>query len=517
MRLALLALTALVLAGCSPKPGVRACLLPPSGPPVGGRFEASHRDFQLPVVTYTKGHKAPRNFGFYADLAVRPDGRIACYSTDERLTPQRRAALAGLANVRYRPFLKNGRAVAVSAFTTIYEQRLPARHVPPPQGAPETFAIRLARGGGCFGACPVYRVSISGDGRAIYDGQANVLFAGHHETQVSPQDIDRLRNAVTGADIWSLDDAYVVAHPAEAASDTISVTMGGQTKTIRDHLGDRVGMPLAARQLEDLVDEVSGARSFVRGDATTADRLVAEHYDFTSHEANDALARLSGTAPLPVVATFLDHGADATIALKMGAGAGRSDVFELAASHMTSVDDQILCTVEHDASGSGNARLFMTIAARAPKGCKASDDLTATFVAPEEYNEIFDGEYCPRHDTVPYCFRPDRYTIVQYLLAHGADVYAPIYDKSFVYTAVGDTRIRQLFIDRGFDPNRLQPDGSHILLEDYSEDTALFDLDHGADPAVKSADGEDFAARARAAGWWRVQWWLWQHGGRRKA
>lgn len=510
MRIALLALAALLLSACSPKPGVRACLLPSMLPFTPGA-EAGHRAFAAPVLTYAAGETRPKPFGYKVGLDVAADGRIACYRVGvQTLSPKRRSIFAGLTEARYRPFVKDGKPVPVTVILPVYEQRAPARHVPPPQGAPETFAITLQRGG-CFGACPAYEVTIHGDGRAVYNGQNHTLFEGHHESRVSAADMDRLREAVAAADVWSLDDSYW-STVTDSAPYRLSISLGGTTKTIEDYVGDQVGIPLAVRQLEGLVDEISGARAFVHGDATTADRLAAEHYDFTSAEAAKALLRLSATAPAPVITTFLDHGADPEAALEGAAESGRADIFALAAARVKAIDDQMLCALQTRAAGSGNAALFMSIAARSAKGCDTSGDLTELYSYHRGPVDPMSGQTCPAGDGI--CYREDRSAIARYLLDHGADPFAASVYGGFAYTQVEDLRIRQMFLDKGFDLNRRTASGGYVLTDDTIENEALFDLDHGADPAVKNAGGETFADHARSFGWWRVRFWLWRHGGK---
>ena len=52
------------------------------------------------------------------------------------------------------------------------------------QTPPNDTKIMLERWG-CFGTCPVYKLSISGDGSVVYQGKAYVSSRGVHKGRVS--------------------------------------------------------------------------------------------------------------------------------------------------------------------------------------------------------------------------------------------------------------------------------------------------------------------------------------------
>jgi hypothetical protein len=96
------------------------------------------------------------------------------------------------------------------------------------QADPNPVLISLSRTA-CFGFCPDYTVTISGDGQVTY----------------------------VGRNFESLGNIYR-APITDIPTQSIALTRNGHTKTVVDYGGTSVGMPPAVRELETEIDRVAG-------------------------------------------------------------------------------------------------------------------------------------------------------------------------------------------------------------------------------------------------------------------
>ncbi len=115
----------------------------------------------------------------------------------------------------------------------------------------------------CYGECPVYQVSIAGDGTVEFAGKRFVAHLGLATAQVPSQRVDTLLRALEAGGYFGFADLYVAESPAcgyyaaDAPTVITSVTAGGRTKTIRHDYGC-AGAPAGLVRLERLIDEVAG-------------------------------------------------------------------------------------------------------------------------------------------------------------------------------------------------------------------------------------------------------------------
>src|SRR5262245_18752838 len=122
-----------------------------------------------------------------------------------------------------------------------------------PQTVPDDFTITLARTS-CFGACPVYAVSIDAKGSVRYEGKKFVRVTGVQSDQIPVSRVAELLATVDRIRFFDLDDRYQVIRNADGTTTMVTdlpttfvtVTRGGQTKSIEDY----VGAPESLKQLE---------------------------------------------------------------------------------------------------------------------------------------------------------------------------------------------------------------------------------------------------------------------------
>jgi hypothetical protein len=156
-----------------------------------------------------------------------------------------------------------------------------------------TVVIRLERDA-CFGTCPVYSVELRGTGDAIYEGGCFTMVPGRRTERIDPRVIAELMEQFRKADFWSLQPAYR-AQITDSPTNRVTLTIGGQTKTVEDYVGKMVGMPPEVTALEDAIDRATGSARWTVSDEPTLQKLEAEGLRFDSREGARmlALARLN--------------------------------------------------------------------------------------------------------------------------------------------------------------------------------------------------------------------------------
>ena len=125
----------------------------------------------------------------------------------------------------------------------------------------QDLEIRLARGA-CFGFCPVYTVTITGEGAVRYEGRNHVDAVGVRTATIPAADVARLVARFDEVGFDRLQDAYR-SQATDLPTFTISITRNGHTKTVVDYGGVSAGMPRAVRDLEDEIDRVAGTAQWV--------------------------------------------------------------------------------------------------------------------------------------------------------------------------------------------------------------------------------------------------------------
>ena len=186
----------------------------------------------------------------------------------------------------------------------------PKRKVPFPKGSIDSVRISLDRTE-CYGSCPSYTIELMGDGSASYEGRSFVLVAGHHSYDVPKDDVECLLTHFRKASFWSLADKYV-ADITDGPTYTISLTIGGQTKTIVDYFGRAVGMPATITALEEEIDRIGGVDRWVKATDDTIPSLQKEGFDFHSQAAATMLANSVYEAPDDFIFALMEAGAPVT-------------------------------------------------------------------------------------------------------------------------------------------------------------------------------------------------------------
>ena len=110
----------------------------------------------------------------------------------------------------------------------------------------------------CFGACPMYTLSIFEDGTVVYEGENFVTVEGEQITQIEPETVELMLQAFEDAGYFEWDEAYDSRTISDLPTMITSVTKGDKTHQITRYAGDS-SAPLALPYLEQWIDEMTNS------------------------------------------------------------------------------------------------------------------------------------------------------------------------------------------------------------------------------------------------------------------
>ena len=171
--------------------------------------------------------------------------------------------------------------------------------------------IRLERTS-CFGECPVYTVTVNGEGEVTYDGVRAVRVRGIQTRRVPLARVSSLLDMAERIGFFDLADKYPVPDrdgtvPVidDLSTVFVSITRDGRSKRIED----LVGAPERLKELERQIDDVAGTRRWIRVDTPTLQQLVRDGA-VTVNERAALLRQALEHDELDVVKGLIDIGTD---------------------------------------------------------------------------------------------------------------------------------------------------------------------------------------------------------------
>ena len=129
----------------------------------------------------------------------------------------------------------------------------------PDSGPPEDLTdieITLERLG-CFGTCPIYSVTIDGNGTVTYDGTRFVKTLGMQTYQIPQDSVEKLVELVYQKNYFSLNERYE-ARATDLPTIITTVRVGNETKTVENYGG---AGPERLSEVERAIDELSDSES----------------------------------------------------------------------------------------------------------------------------------------------------------------------------------------------------------------------------------------------------------------
>lgn len=162
-----------------------------------------------------------------------------------------------------------GEAVTATATSTFLPLVTGTANAP---GAPadlSSLEIYMEKSG-CEGPCPVYSVTVHGDGRVVYQGRTCVNVIGEQTGQIAPDQVRALAAAFYQRDFFALQDTYI-EDIQDIPATLIRFTLQDHTKQVIKQVYDPEQAPAALADLEAAIDETANTAQWVLEDGIAPD------------------------------------------------------------------------------------------------------------------------------------------------------------------------------------------------------------------------------------------------------
>ena len=120
----------------------------------------------------------------------------------------------------------------------------------------------------CFGTCPVYSLSLTGEGVVTFKGERFVRTIGEATATVSTDSVAALVKEIRDAGYFEMAESYTPnigtcgMHHTDAPTVTTSVKIDTQSRRIVNYHGCS-GTPAALRKVEDSIDRIAGTQRWL--------------------------------------------------------------------------------------------------------------------------------------------------------------------------------------------------------------------------------------------------------------
>lgn len=450
-------------------------------------------------------------------------------------------ALAAARTWHFRPQTFEDRPiVAVGSLNVYYRPpETPPRPASWPETDPADFSITLERGA-CYGSCPDYKVTISGDGTIRFTTQADVfagtateahrqyngqhvLLPGDHVAHIDPARAFALLERFKAAGFMGLKPAYE-SMITDSSTYSLTVRVGKVSRRVVDYVGEGAGMPAFVTELENAVDEAADSDRWVSGNARTVDWLGTDGFDFRSADASrlaqaaaglgtirgmpdKAAALINGLIDKGLALDTMTQGRDGDPPAPLGAlltawaaDAGQEPLFDrlLRAGYLKQLDPARLSRVFAGEMGCSPdiARALAAAGADPAKGSESGTALTALRSSYSACAKMGEAQTLAMAET---------------LIELGVPLEAR---DELGWTALmgcESPALAWLLLARGADPNARDKNGTTPVLSTDDDRVALILLRAGADPRAKDENGS-VRDQAKKGTMPATLAWLDQHG-----
>ena len=155
----------------------------------------------------------------------------------------------------------------------------------------------------CHGTCPVYKLTIEGNGDVTYNGQDFVQVKGTQTASLSPAQIQDLVSAFEQAKFSTLTD-YTHENTTDSQSVITSITRNGKTKTVNHYYGDN-SAPQELFDLESKIDEITNSKQWT-GSVTSAPEEQGVIVTFRVADSEQYKIRLTDPTDIEAARKLLD-------------------------------------------------------------------------------------------------------------------------------------------------------------------------------------------------------------------
>lgn len=112
---------------------------------------------------------------------------------------------------------------------------------------------------GCFGACATFNLTITSDGKMLYNGLANVKNIGSFEASISGREFNDILYYFEKIDFWSLEDKYTDTI-TDLPTTFITISKDGRIKEVEDYYG----APKKLKDLENYLDKFIESQNWTK-------------------------------------------------------------------------------------------------------------------------------------------------------------------------------------------------------------------------------------------------------------
>lgn len=135
-------------------------------------------------------------------------------------------------------------------------------------GAQRQFKLITLERRPCYGTCPVYLVTVAGDGRVVFDGRQYVDSVGRYTSRMSARKVAALRRLFDEAAYFRMDGTYAPGqkHCSMYVSDAPRVITSIATATRKAKVEHDRGCADAPKNLDSLerkLDEMIGTARWI--------------------------------------------------------------------------------------------------------------------------------------------------------------------------------------------------------------------------------------------------------------
>jgi len=157
-----------------------------------------------------------------------------------------------------------------------------------------SFSITLARTA-CEGTCPVYEVTIRGDGRVEYAGQNQVDIPGRQKAQVQAASLAPLLRIIDNIHFFGMRDKYFETC-TDLPTAILSVHLDGKSKQVSNYYGDcehqTSGPQVGLARFAEAIDSVAGTARWIHCDEACIQELLRTGFDINAQGPDGATALL---------------------------------------------------------------------------------------------------------------------------------------------------------------------------------------------------------------------------------
>jgi hypothetical protein len=179
--------------------------------------------------------------------------------------------------------------------------------------APQDVLIQLERKG-CGGGCPVYSVTIDGEGVVTYDGGEFARVTGRHTDRIPVSAVTAILDTAERVGFFGFRDQYRSVENPDGTSTTVTdhetvlvtIAANGRSKQVEDYLLAPEGL----KQLEREIDSAARTKRWTFIDELELARLRRDGWSPGVDELGELLRIALGYDDLPIVKALLGLGAN---------------------------------------------------------------------------------------------------------------------------------------------------------------------------------------------------------------